>query len=289
VVVGYTQGIPQGDDRWLVKTSDAHAWPELYFRGAGWLRFEPTPISSSEQNGQATASAPAYSVPPLSGVGPSPQPSASIPTQGAQPKTTPSRGRLGPPIKELGGSNGRGGGTSGALPVALVVVAVLAAAAAAPRAARSITRRRRWFKAADDAGRAHAAWLEFRDDLTDHRIACRASETPRALARRVSASLGFAAAERAAAQRIARAEERARYATTPAASAQLRGDVTTVRRALAKACRLPARYVAMALPASALAPVRTALTNALDVFGWMDVITSGLHQRREQATRSWQA
>jgi TgpA N-terminal domain/Transglutaminase-like superfamily len=289
VVVGYTQGIPQGDDRWLVKTSDAHAWPELYFKGAGWLRFEPTPISSSEQNGQATASAPAYSVPPLSGVGPSPQPSASTPTQGAQPKTTPSRGRLGPPIKELGGSNGRGGGTSGALPVALVVVAVLAAAAAAPRAARSITRRRRWFKAADDAGRAHAAWLEFRDDLTDHRIACRASETPRALARRVSASLGFAAAERDAAQRIARAEERARYATTPAASAQLRGDVTTVRRALAKACRLPARYVAMALPASALAPVRTALTNALDVFGWMDVITSGLHQRREQATRSWRA
>jgi hypothetical protein len=272
-----------------VKTSDAHAWPELYFKGAGWLRFEPTPISSSEQNGQATASAPAYSVPPLSGVGPSPQPSASVPTQGAQPRTTPSRGRLGPPIKELGGSNGRGGGTSGPLPVALVVVAVLAAAAAAPRAARSITRRRRWFKAADDAGRAHAAWLEFRDDLTDHRIACRASETPRALARRVSASLDFAAAERDAAQRIARAEERARYATTPAASAQLHGDVTTVRRALAKACRLPARYVAMALPASVLAPVRTALTNALDVFGWMDVITSGLHQRREQATRSWRA
>jgi len=171
----------------------------------------------------------------------------------------------------------------------LLVVAVLAAAAAAPRAARSFTRRRRWFRAADDADRAHAAWLEFRDDLTDHRIACRASETPRALARRVSTSLGFAAPEREAVQRIARAEERARYATTPVASAQLRGDVTTVRRAVAKACRLPARYVAMALPASALAPVRTALTNALDVFGWMDVITSGLHQRREQATRSWRA
>ncbi|HEX7266678.1 MAG TPA: DUF3488 and transglutaminase-like domain-containing protein, partial [Streptosporangiaceae bacterium] len=116
VVVGYTQGIPQGDDGWLVRTSDAHAWPELYFRGAGWLRFEPTPISSAAQNGQATASAPAYSVPPLSGVGPSPQPSASNPTQGAQPKTTPSRGRLGPPIKELGGGNGRGRGTSGPLP-----------------------------------------------------------------------------------------------------------------------------------------------------------------------------
>jgi hypothetical protein len=289
VVVGYTQGLPRGDDSWLVRTSDAHAWPELYFRGAGWLRFEPTPISSAGQNGQATASAPAYSVPPLSGVGPSPQPSASIPTPGAQPKTTPSNRKLGPLGKQIGGSGGGGRGTSGALPAALVVVAVLAAAAAAPRAARSVTRRRRWFRAADDAGRAHAAWLEFRDDLTDHRIACRASETPRALARRVGTSLGFAAAERDAVQRIARAEERARYATSPAASAQLRGDVTTVRRALAKACRLPARYAAVALPPSALAPVRTALTHALDVFGWMDVITSGLHQRREQTTRSWRA
>jgi hypothetical protein len=171
----------------------------------------------------------------------------------------------------------------------LVVFGVLAAAAAAPRAARSITRRRRWFRAADDAGRAHAAWLEFRDDLTDHRITCRASETPRALAGRVGTSLGFAATERAALQRIARAEEAARYATAPLASAQLRSDVTTVRRALAKACRLPARTVAAALPASALAPVRAALTHALDVFGWMDAITTGLHHRGERAASSWRA
>ena len=288
VVVGYTQGVPQGNGSWLVRSSDAHAWPELYFKGAGWLRFEPTPTSSTGQDGQATASAPAYSVPPVRGVGPSPTPSSSVPTPGAQPKTTPSRGRLGPPIKSLGGSNG-GGGNSGPLPVVLVVVGVIAVAAAAPRAARSLTRRRRWFSAADDAGRAHAAWLEFRDDLTDHRITCRPSETPRALAGRVGTSLGFAATEREALQRIAHAEEAARYATVPLASAQLRSDVTTVRRALAKACRLPARYVAAALPASALAPVRAALTHALDVFGWMDAATSGLHHRGERAARSWRA
>jgi transglutaminase-like putative cysteine protease len=288
VVVGYTQGIPQGNDGWLVRSSDAHAWPELYFKGAGWLRFEPTPTSSVGQDGQATASAPAYSVPPV-GVGASPSPSSSAPTPGAQPKSTPSRGRLGPPIKSLGGSNGGGGRNSGPLPAVLVVFGVLAAAAAAPRAARSLTRRRRWFRAADDADRAHAAWLEFRDDLTDHRITCRASETPRALAGRVGTSLGFAATEREALQRIARAEEAARYATAPLASAQLRSDVTTVRRALAKACRLPARYVAAALPASALAPVRAALTHALDVFGWMDAITTGLHRRGEQAASSWRA
>ncbi len=44
VAVGYTEGSPIGHDRWDVRTSDAHAWPELYFQGAGWLRFEPTPV-----------------------------------------------------------------------------------------------------------------------------------------------------------------------------------------------------------------------------------------------------
>ena len=34
VVVGYTQGVYQGNGTWQVRTSDAHAWPELYFAGA---------------------------------------------------------------------------------------------------------------------------------------------------------------------------------------------------------------------------------------------------------------
>jgi hypothetical protein len=123
----------------------------------------------------------------------------------------------------------------------LVVIVVLGVAAVTPLAVRSFTRRRRWFRAADDTGRAHAAWLEFRDDLTDHRIASRASESPRALAGRLGPSLGFTAAEREALQRIASAEERARYARIPVASAQLHSDVATVRRAMGKACRLPAR------------------------------------------------
>ena len=58
VVVGYTQGTYQGNGIWAVRTSDAHAWPELYFAGAGWLRFEPTPSGAPGQAGQATASAP---------------------------------------------------------------------------------------------------------------------------------------------------------------------------------------------------------------------------------------
>ncbi|HUL25460.1 MAG TPA: DUF3488 and transglutaminase-like domain-containing protein [Streptosporangiaceae bacterium] len=287
VVVGYTQGIDRGNGIWQVRTSDAHAWPELYFKGAGWLRFEPTPSGSLGEAGQATASAPAYSFPPAGSIIPTPQASSPQPTPStSRPTAAPTRGRLGAGLKGPGAGGGTGQRAPAPLPVALIVIAVLAAAAAVPRAARSLTRRRRWFRAAGDTGRAHAAWIEFRDDLTDYRITCRASESPRALARRLGVSLGLAAGEREALERIALAEERARYARTPVASSQLRGDVTTVRRAMAKASSLATRCVAIVLPASALAPARSALSHTLDVFGWMDAVTSGLRQRGEQAARS---
>lgn len=40
--VGYA-GADQGEDGYDVSMQDSHAWPELYFEGAGWVRFEPTP------------------------------------------------------------------------------------------------------------------------------------------------------------------------------------------------------------------------------------------------------
>ncbi|GGZ31555.1 transglutaminase TgpA family protein [Streptomyces poonensis] len=43
VAVGFTPGSPQADGSMTVGLRDAHAWPELYFEGVGWTRFEPTP------------------------------------------------------------------------------------------------------------------------------------------------------------------------------------------------------------------------------------------------------
>lgn len=43
VVVGYTPGELRDDGRYYVQGKHAHAWPEIYFDGVGWVPFEPTP------------------------------------------------------------------------------------------------------------------------------------------------------------------------------------------------------------------------------------------------------
>lgn len=45
VVVGFTHGIqdPSDTDLYTVRGEHAHAWPEVFIPGAGWVLFEPTP------------------------------------------------------------------------------------------------------------------------------------------------------------------------------------------------------------------------------------------------------
>jgi transglutaminase-like putative cysteine protease len=281
VVVGYTQGAPQRNGTWLVRTSDAHAWPEMYFPGVGWLRFEPTPSSSG---GQATASVPAYSTPPPGSTVPATTPTQHTPTPTRARASHPSGAgaRLRHPVPGGQGAAGTGSRSSVPLWVILVIVAVLAVAAAVPRASRSVIRWRRWRTAADDTSRAHAAWLEFRDDLADYRIPARASESPRALAARLGRTLSFSPADRAALDRIALAEERAQYASSPAGSGQLRADTDRVRRALGRSAGVNVRWAARLLPASRLGPARAALHNVLDVFGWLELVSV----RRQRQTAS---
>lgn len=41
LAVGFAQGQKVGDE-YIVRKLDAHAWPEVYFPGIGWIEFEPT-------------------------------------------------------------------------------------------------------------------------------------------------------------------------------------------------------------------------------------------------------
>jgi transglutaminase-like putative cysteine protease len=282
VVVGYTQGSFTGNDNWQVKTSDAHAWPELYFPGDGWLRFEPTPPNPAGQAGQATAIAPPYSTPLADQQVFNPSPGQKI-NPNSNPESTPGN-RSASGVNKLNkrapvGAGGAAGHRGGTTPILLVVIALLAVMLIAPATTRAAGRRWRWWRAHEDVTRAHVAWHELRNDLTDHRIPYRASETPRALSRRIAGSLRLAGAERDALERIALAEERASYAVRPADSARLRADEAVVRRAVARSGAASARWLAILAPPSALIPVRSGAQHLLDVFGWMELATTRARRR----------
>lgn len=42
MVVGFAQGNFEPPDKYIILEKDAHAWPEVYFPGIGWVEFEPT-------------------------------------------------------------------------------------------------------------------------------------------------------------------------------------------------------------------------------------------------------
>jgi hypothetical protein len=255
VDIGFTPGakIP-GTDTYLVTTADAHAWPELYFTGVGWLRFEPTPRA----DGQTTR--PAYS----NATGAA---ATAVPTTVPVPTTNPGLPN-GVPTPHEGGAaatptdNSRGGGLGavfGHLPIGwLIVLLLIVLAALGPLGARWWLRRRRWSDADTAAARAHAAWEELGDDLRDIGLEWRGGDdSPRRAAAAVLATrrLHYDQAAQLALSRLARAEELARYAGPSSVRAperalggvDLRADERTVRQALfdsvPRARRLRARLM----------------------------------------------
>lgn len=280
IAVGYTGGSEQTNGSWRVTTSDAHAWPELFFAGAGWLRFEPTPGGDT---GQATATAPAYASPAPGGPT---SPITISPGQGSTAPVTPGKANSGQ-ISKLGhltaGEDARTNGSprpGSSFPYGWIILTVAILALIAPAAARQLVRRARWRRAPAGPSLAGTAWRELRDDLADYGMASRDSETPRAVARRIGTTLSLDPAAQQALDRIARAEEQARYAPAPQASASLRQDVNTVRHAIAAEADATMRWRARLMPQSTLKPARIAVQNALDVFGWMDA--AGLRLRHSK-------
>jgi transglutaminase-like putative cysteine protease len=246
-VVGYTSGTRVKNGTYRVMNTDAHAWTEVYFPTIGWLRFEPTP------SGQGTAHATNY-MGSATGTGQlSPDPVITATGTPGQQNSSQSRNQLGRTHDQPGArypvssAPGRSAGTPWAAVALAVIAAIVLAGASIVRIA---LRRWRWLRAHDDTSRAHAAWREFRDDLTDYGITCPASEPPRTLAARVTSGLTDPASQ--AIRRLALAEERARYAASPSGSRTLHQDGATARRALAASAGTSARWRARIFPASVM-------------------------------------
>ncbi|MEZ7128485.1 transglutaminaseTgpA domain-containing protein [Nonomuraea sp. AD125B] len=288
VAIGYTGGSVVGG-RWQVGTNDSHSWPELYFEGVGWLPFEPTPSGSL---GQGSARPPAYSVPAPESTGDS-----STPTPGAtssagsdeiapgsqqNPRAVDRESQLlpggAPAPEESSPVIGKVAlGLAGLLLVLLI-----------PAAARVVTRNRR-IRALDrqpaqpsdgvtaraTAGRAPsvtAAWAELDDVLYDYGLARHASETPRALARRLVQQYEFGADAAAALSAIASAVERVLFARDPGRTGPLRKELRTVRQAIAATVSRRRRIRAVLLPPSTLRRLRGFGERLLDGFDLLETI-----------------
>jgi transglutaminase-like putative cysteine protease len=253
VAVGFTAGTQQPDGSWQIGSKDAHAWPELYFSGAGWLRFEPTP---------SRGISPSYTVSTPAGTGP------TSGTTGSAPTALPSAGSRSPgacpphtPLADCAAAATTAPATAGtpgtgpsALELAWIAVgALLVLLLALPGLLRAARRERRLRRR-----QPPDAWREILDSAWDLGAGGPPdpAETPRAAVRRLPLAAGGG---REAAERVARATERALWApeapgSPAAASAPLRADVLTVRAALRAPAPRAARIQALIAPRSLRRP-----------------------------------
>ncbi|MFH7597741.1 DUF3488 and transglutaminase-like domain-containing protein [Streptomyces racemochromogenes] len=250
VAVGFTPGEKQSDGTVNVSMRDAHAWPELYFEGVGWTRFEPTPRSGITLPDYSRPEAPAPQ-PSASSAAPSPSAAApsAAPSQSGEacPPAQKKLGECGGPVAQQSTGSGSGGVSAGTVLAWTVLVLLVAAVPLLPLLWRRRVRERRL-----GSGDVLAAWRELGDCAWDVGVPPDEALSPRGAAGRI-VLLGRLEGEAAeAVHRVAGAVERALYAPPGAAGAYagLSADVLTARTALLAATDRPTRLRALLLPRS---------------------------------------
>ena len=257
VAIGFLPGDLGANNTRTISANDAHAWPELYFEGVGWTRFEPTPRSDGN-----VIKPPEWSNPPP-GVLPddeteepsaaeteSATPNTAAPTQAAKPadETAPAET-----------AKSEGAGVPGrTMLIALVVLIGLAS----PRLAASLASRQRWNRATSMPALAEAAWDDLRLGLSDLGVRWAASWTPRAVERRLLDDYEFDQEQTAALNRLTHEIEDARYAPPSEelgrTAADRAADVAAVVSAVAAPLSGRARWQSRLWPQSGVATLAQA-------------------------------
>lgn len=276
VAVGFTPGTRDGQS-YVVTTSDAHAWPEAWFDGAGWVRFEPTPTDDGR------AIVPSYTQERIGGPAPSSDASSGAVPAPSTGAAAAGKGRnlnnldgVEPALPDPGAAQARS--DSPLPPLRLLLLGLAVVLAVAPAAVALLRRRSRW----RDAGPL-VAWEQLHDDAEDVGHRWRTADSTRTAAARLAAERLLPAAAVEALQRLAAAAERARYARpggTAEDTAALRSDVRTVRTALRRGAARADRVRAVLAPPSTLrwfgAGVGSRIADGLDR---VDDLISGATRR----------
>lgn len=285
VAVGFTRGQPGPNHTFVITTRDAHAWPEIYFSGYGWLPFEPTPRADGQ------AQEPSYTLESTAKGNGSSSDGGSKSNGTAKGNTAPGIAAKIAQIQRL--LNGGVGGL-GPAPVApkspshtrrdatLAILAALAIALITPSLVRIAQRRRRWRRATTPVERASAAWAELRASAIDAKTGWTDGLTPRATARvlRAEAS-GMDAADVAALDRVVVAVQRAWYARD-ANSARTDGlvkDVNDLRRSFLAEASAGERFVLRLWPRSVIADAQVAVSRFASVLDALDMAGAKLRAR----------
>ncbi|MFC5382239.1 transglutaminaseTgpA domain-containing protein [Aquipuribacter nitratireducens] len=237
VAVGFLPGEEVEPGQWEIRADDAHAWPELYFDGVGWVRFEPTPAGR-------TGAPPSWAVPESDPAVPdaaTPSAPAALPEQ------------LGPDesaAQQPGAEAGRDlwdrvRGLAADAAVLLLVLLAVGLLLAVPRGWRALRAWRRRREADGDAARlAVVAWTELLERLADL-DALPSGATAREQAARLRSTQRIDGDDPADGEalaslsRLVEAWERALYAPEPAPADGLDDDVAAVLAAVRN--RLPRR------------------------------------------------
>ncbi|GAA2996082.1 DUF3488 and transglutaminase-like domain-containing protein [Kitasatospora albolonga] len=262
VAIGFAPGTDMGRGSFLVRSQDYHAWPELYFPGSGWLRFEPTPSRGSAPEYTSEKAAPAPSAQPTEATtapstAPSAAPSSSSSCTAQQQRqdgcadeqaVTPLTVEERPWWLEWP--------VLVSVPAALLLLALLAT----PMLWRIRQRRRRLgtgrrAPGGDGGGeltdrQVLAAWEELIDTAWDLGIPPDDSRTPRTAVRRIAEVGQLDPEATAAAGRVALATERVLYARSADTELPLGPDVRTAAEGLRASAGRRGRTRAVLLPPS---------------------------------------
>jgi len=246
MAIGFLPG-SSSNGVYTVRAADAHAWPELYFPGAGWLRFEPTPASR-------TGSAPAYTT---AAAGASTLPKDRGPDAGATPTDAPSAG-----ARDNGGIQDTTTTTGSTLGIRdraalwlqdgshlamLAVLLGLLATLVLPLTAHLVRRRRR-LGAANRAELAEAQWQELVSRLRDLGVSPPTGGTLRQWRSHYVREAYLDDAAEAAMGHVVATLERTRYARPDAHAVALHDEIKRVTHAAAVGRSRRRRVTAFLLP-----------------------------------------
>ncbi|MGH3065648.1 MAG: transglutaminaseTgpA domain-containing protein [Gaiellaceae bacterium] len=173
VAVGFTSGTRDDDGKWIVTDHEAHAWVEVWFRGLGWVPFDPTPGRGTFGGRYSYASNSEEAVAAL--------------RRGELTGSLPTRDRPLPDSADLGSSTGVEGPPPSLFAIALLLGALWALGVGI---GKSGIRRAR-YATRDPRRSATASRRELEGFLRDQGVAIAPGTTLQALQRAVHEELGL--------------------------------------------------------------------------------------------------